>query len=255
MESERRVVIVTGGAYGIGRGIVKYFCGRNSVAVIADINSERGGALEEEIKSAGGHAHFIRTDVREEESVKQMVARIAEQQGRIDVLCNNAGIEKYLPAENYTLDDWNAIVHTNLRGAFLCSKYALPYLRLTRGSVVNISSVQGLACEYKISVYASSKAGLLAFTRGMALDYAKDGVRVNAVCPGPIRTGMMEAFLKTQKDPEAALTAAAASVPLGRIGEPEDIAAIVYFLTSSDASFITGGSFVVDGGVLAKLAT
>ena len=115
------------------------------------------------------------------------MARVSEVFGRIDVLCNNAGIERYRRAEEYTIDDWNAISETNLRGAFLCTKYAYPLLKKSRGCIVNISSVQGFANEPQISAYAASKAGLLGLTRGMALDFAVDGVRVNAVCPGAIQ--------------------------------------------------------------------
>lgn len=146
------------------------------------------------------------------------------------------------------------MVDTDLRGPFLCSKYAFPALRQQRGSIVNIASVQGLACEPNTAVYAAAKAGLLALTRGMALDFAPEGVRVNAVCPGAIQTGMMEAYLAQQSKPEAVLASMAKAIPLGRVGEPEDIARVVYFLGSPDAAYITGANLVVDGGLLAKLA-
>jgi NAD(P)-dependent dehydrogenase (short-subunit alcohol dehydrogenase family) len=253
-EQTGKVVVVSGGAYGIGRGIVRHFAARGFAVVIADINGDRGQALEKEIAAQGGEAFFVRTDVRDETSIQKMVATTIDRCGRIDVLCNNAGIERYKVTEDYTLEDWDAIVHTNLRGPFLCSKYALPHLRKTQGSVVNIASVQGIACEPGISIYAATKGGVLAFTRGMALDCAKDGVRVNAICPGAINTGMMEAAVAGQADPQAALDAVARLIPLGRIGEPQDIAPLVYFLASADASYITGATFVVDGGLLAKLA-
>jgi NAD(P)-dependent dehydrogenase (short-subunit alcohol dehydrogenase family) len=253
-EQTGRVAIVSGGAYGIGRGIVRHFAARRFAVLIADLNAERGQVLEEEIGRQGGEALFVRTDVREEATVKEMVVAAIERWGRIDVLCNNAGIERYKVMDDYTVEDWQAIVHTNLRGPFLCSKYALPYLRKVKGSVVNIASVQGIACEPGISVYAATKGGVLAFTRGMALDCAKDGVRVNAICPGAINTGMMEAALTGQADPQGVADALARSIPLGRIGEPEDIAPLIYFLASADASYITGATFVVDGGLLAKLA-
>jgi NAD(P)-dependent dehydrogenase (short-subunit alcohol dehydrogenase family) len=245
---------VTGSAYGIGRGIARHFAARQTAVLIADINQERGKEVESAILATGGQALFVLTDVIEEDSVRRMVERCIAEWGRIDVLCNNAGIERYNPAADYAREDWDAIVHTNLRGAFLCSKYALPHLIKTKGSIINIASVQAIACESNISVYASSKAGLLAFTRGAALDYARHGVRVNAICPGAIHTGMMEDFLATQSDPEKALSAAANAIPLGRVGQPEDIAPLVYFLASQEASYITGGTFVVDGGVLARLA-
>lgn len=249
-----KVAVVSGGAYGIGRGIVRYFAARGCTVLIADINSERGHALQKDIAAQGGKALFVRTDVRDETSVKGMIAEAMASYGRIDILCNNAGIENYRATEDYAFEEWKAIVDTNLLGPFLCSKYALPHLRKVKGSVINIASVQAIACEPRISVYASTKGGILAFTRGMALDCAKDGVRVNAICPGAINTGMMEAALAGQADPKVVLDALARSIPLGRVGEPEDIAPLVYFLASDDASYITGATFVVDGGLLAKLA-
>lgn len=254
MNQPQRVAIVTGSAYGIGRGIARHFAARNTAVLVADINQERGLEVESAIRAAGGQALFTLADVIEESSVRGMVERCVAEWGRIDVLCNNAGIERFRAAADYSQDDWDAIVHTNLRGAFLCSKYALPHLIQTKGSIINIASVQALACEPSISVYASSKAGLLAFTRGAALDYARQGVRVNAICPGAIHTGMMEAFLTTQSDPQEALSAVAKAIPLGRVGQPEDIAPLAYFLASEEASYITGGTLVVDGGVLARLA-
>jgi NAD(P)-dependent dehydrogenase (short-subunit alcohol dehydrogenase family) len=253
--SDSRVALVTGGAYGIGRGIVHEFAAKGDAVVIADRDAERGVALESSLKVAGKQVLFVPTDVRIELEIQALMRRVGDAFGRIDVLCNNAGIERYRRADEYTLDDWNAISETNLRGAFLCAKYAYPFLKKSRGSIVNISSVQALASEPQISVYAATKAGLLALTRGMSLDFAVDGVRVNAVCPGAIRTGMMEPFLKDQPDPEEAVKAIGRTIPLGRVGQPEDIAQAVYFLASPAAAYITGATLVVDGGLLSRLST
>jgi NAD(P)-dependent dehydrogenase (short-subunit alcohol dehydrogenase family) len=252
---QSRVALVTGGAYGIGRGIVQEFAGKGEAVVIADLDAERGTALESSIAASGGQVLFVRTDVRVESQIQGLMARVSEVFGRVDVLCNNAGIERYRRAEEYTIDDWNSISETNLRGAFLCTKYAYPFLKKARGCIVNISSVQGLASEMQISAYAASKAGLLGLTRGMALDFAADGVRVNVVCPGAIRSGMMEPFIKDQPDPEEAVKAIGRTIPLGRVGQPEDIAQAVYFLASAAASYITGATLVVDGGLLSRLST
>jgi NAD(P)-dependent dehydrogenase (short-subunit alcohol dehydrogenase family) len=253
--TETRVAIVTGGAYGIGRGIVQHFAGKSESVVIADRDKERGTALECSIKAAGGQVLFVSTDIRIESQIESLMRRVSEVFGRIDVLCNNAGIERYRRADEYTIEDWNAISETNLRGTFLCTKYAYPLLKKARGCVVNISSVQGVANEPQISAYAASKAGLLGLTRGMALDFAADGVRVNAICPGAIQSGMMEPFIKDQPDPEEAVKAIGRTIPLGRVGQPEDIAAAVYFLASQSASYITGATLVVDGGLLSRLST
>jgi NAD(P)-dependent dehydrogenase (short-subunit alcohol dehydrogenase family) len=253
--TETRVALVTGGAYGIGRGIVQHFAGKGDSVVIADRDAERGTALESSIKASGGRVLFVSTDIRIESQIESLMTTVSEVFGRIDVLCNNAGIERYRRADEYTLEDWNAISETNLRGTFLCTKYAYPLLKRVCGCVVNISSVQGLANEPQISAYAASKAGLLGLTRGTALDFAADGVRVNAICPGAIRSGMMEPFIKDQPDPEEAVKAIGRAIPLGRVGQPEDIAQAVYFLASQAASYITGAVLVVDGGLLSRLST
>lgn len=253
--AESRVALVTGGAYGIGRGIIQEFARKGDAVVIADRDAERGAALQTSLRAAGNQVLFVQTDIRVETQVQALMTTVSESLGRIDVLCNNAGIERYHRAEEYTIDDWNAISETNLRGAFLCAKYAYPLLKKFRGCIVNISSVQGIANEPRISAYAASKAGLLGLTRGMALDFAADGVRVNAVCPGAIQTGMMEPFIKDQPDPEEAVRAIGRTIPLGRVGQPEDIAQAVYFLASPAASYITGATLVVDGGLLSRLST
>jgi NAD(P)-dependent dehydrogenase (short-subunit alcohol dehydrogenase family) len=200
-------------------------------------------------------ALFVRTNVRIENQIQELMTTAFEVFGRIDVLCNNAGIESYKRPEEYTIDDWTAIHETNLRGAFLCTKYAYPFLKKSGGAIINISSVQAIANEANISVYAASKAGLLGLTRGMALDFALDGIRVNAVCPGAIRTGMMEAQIRDHANPEEAVEAIGRTIPLGRVGLPEDIAHAVYFLASPSAGYITGATLVVDGGLLSRLST
>lgn len=253
--SESRVVIVTGGAYGIGRGIVEEFAAKGDRVVIADRDADRGAALESAMLSSSATVMFVRTDVRNESNIKNLMTTVLNSFGSIDVLCNNAGIESYKRADEYTIDDWNAIAETNLRGAFLCSKYAYPLLKKNRGCIVNISSVQAFANESRISAYTASKAGLLGLTRSMALDFAPDGVRVNAVCPGAIRSGMLEACVKDDPNPEQAIEALGRTIPLGRVGEPKDVARAVYFLASSDAAYITGAALVVDGGLLSRLST
>ncbi len=248
-------MIVTGGTYGIGRGIVRLFAGRGDAVVIAGRNTERGLVLEAEVREAGGRSLFVQTDVRDEASILNLIERAVSAWGRLDVLCNNAGIERYAPADQYSIDDFNAIVETNLRGMFLCAKHAFRHLRERRGAIVNISSVQAIANEPKISVYAGSKAGILGLTRGMAVDFGPAGVRVNAVCPGAIAsTGMFENALASPEDAAFVAASVSKAIPLGRMGEPEDIARAVYFLASPEASYINGASLVVDGGLLAKLA-
>jgi meso-butanediol dehydrogenase / (S,S)-butanediol dehydrogenase / diacetyl reductase len=248
--AEPRVAIVTGGAYGIGKAIVSRCAAENDTVVIADINADRGRQLEQSVP----HALFKQTDVQSEEQIAELIEFTVSRFGKIDVLCNNAGIERYKAAQEYSSADWSAIINTNLRGAFLATKYAFPHLRKQKGCVVFTSSVQAIANERNISLYASSKAGLLGLMRGLAVDFARAGVRVNAVCPGATFTGMMEAALQSEADPEGTLRRLSEAIPLGRIGTPEDVANAVYFLASPQAAYITGAYLVVDGGVLAGLA-
>ncbi|HWR17736.1 MAG TPA: SDR family NAD(P)-dependent oxidoreductase [Terriglobales bacterium] len=252
---EPRVVIVTGGAYGIGRAIAKRFAADGYGVVIADINSNRGASLEKDLQNENRRALFVAADIRDEQDIERLINRTIEAFGKIDVLCNNAGIEYYRRAEEYSAQEWSAITDTNLRGTFLCSKHAFLSLKKTRGCIVNISSVQAFATESNISVYAATKAGILGLTRGMALDFSSEGVRVNAVCPGAIQTGMMEPFLAAASDVQEALKGFGEKIPLGRVGQPEDVAEAVHFLASDAARYITGASLVVDGGLLCRLAT
>jgi NAD(P)-dependent dehydrogenase (short-subunit alcohol dehydrogenase family) len=218
---EPRVVLVTGGAYGIGRGIVLEFAKRGERIVIADRDDQRGSSVESSVRSSGGEAVFVHADIRVDDEVEELIRRAVESFGCINVLCNNAGIECYRRADAYALDEWNAIIETNLRGTYLCAKHAYGFLKKVQGCIINISSVQAFASEPHISAYAASKAGLLALTRAMAIDFAADGVRVNAVCPGAVQTGMMEVFLRGQDDPATVINEIGSKIPLGRVGQPE----------------------------------
>ena len=252
--SLERVIIVTGAASGIGSSIARRFASENSAVVVADINVRQGESVVQAINSAGGHASFIHTDVGSEESVRSMVTTVLERFHRLDVLVNNAGIEFYALADEVSTDEWQHVQNINLRGAWLCAKYCLPQLKIDKGVIINIASIQGFACERGVAPYAATKAGLMALTRGMALDFAPDGVRVNAICPGAIQTGMMEQYLANEPDPESILRKMREAIPLHRVGEPDDIAGAAWFLASGEASYITGASLVVDGGVLARHA-
>lgn len=251
----QRIVLVTGGAYGIGRAIARRFAAGGDAVVIADLDRQRGPALENELLERGSFATFYSIDLRDPAAIEELIAFTVSRLGALDVLCNNAGIEISRRADEFTQIDWDAMMDVNFRAAFLASKFALPHLRARGGSIVNIASVQGLACEAHTAIYAGTKAGLLALTRGMAIDFAPLGVRVNAICPGAIHTGMMEKYAHTQADPEAVLNALGAKIPIGRIGKPEEIAAVAHFLASPEASYVTGAHFVVDGGLSAHLAT
>jgi NAD(P)-dependent dehydrogenase (short-subunit alcohol dehydrogenase family) len=206
------------------------------------------------MRASGASCTFVHTDVRDAAALEGLVAAAAsEGAGRLDALVNNAGIEKYAEPSQFTPEDWDSILGTNLRSAFLCSRLAEPHLARTGGSIVNVSSVHAFANERGAAIYAASKTGLLGLTRTLALDFAPR-VRVNAVCPGAIQTGLMEKYLASQEDPAAVAEEMGARIPLARVGAPEDVAGVIWFLASPEAAYMTGSTIVVDGGLLARLA-
>jgi NAD(P)-dependent dehydrogenase (short-subunit alcohol dehydrogenase family) len=249
-----QTIVVTGGANGIGRGICHLFAARGWRVYCADKDESRGLELQREIGAGGGTLIFVPTDVRRVPALEALIETAAST-GRIDTLVNNVGIEKYARPEEFTLEDWDAIVEVNLRSTFLCARLALPHLAKVQGSIVNISSVQGFANEPGSSIYAATKSGILGLTRCLAVDFAAQRVRVNAVCPGAIYTAMTEAALVNDPHPQQTLDELSERIPLGRVGEPADVASAVFFLASAEASYITGASLVVDGGLLSRLAT
>ena len=248
-----KVAIITGGARGIGAGGCRVFCSEGARVVIADIDRENGESLAGELVSAGHDAIFMETDVAVTESVRACIAATIGHFGHIDILYNNAGWGDPKPFYECSEDEWERTLGINLRGTFLCSKYAVrEMLKRGSGAIVNTGSGHSEATIGGLAVYAASKGGVLMLTRGMALDLARTGIRVNCILPGAIRStagGMdpeeLEAMYDEMKDDQ----------PVGRIGEPEEIAHVAVFLASEAASFVTGAAFAVDGGLLARLTS
>ncbi len=224
-----RVAVVTGGGSGIGRATAEAFANGGFRVAVLDMLPDEGQRTVQRIRGDGGSAIALRTDVRSAGEVQEAVEQVTRRFGRIDVLCSNAGIERYRRADEYSVDEFTAIVDTNLRGPFLCTKYAYPHLRERKGSVVNVFSVQAFASESRISVYAATIAGLLALTSDMALDFAPDSVRVNAVCPGAVRTGMLKGGMDIVGNRQDASAVLEGRIPLGRVGEAEAIARTIVF--------------------------
>lgn len=247
----RKCALVTGGGQGIGRGVTKRLLQAGWAVVIAELDREAGEEAAAEY-AASGPVLFQYTDVRDEASVAAAVAGAVARFGRIDGLVNNAGIARARSAKltALALADWNAVIGTNLTGAFLCAKHAAPHLKAARGAIVNVASTRALMSEADTEAYAASKGGLGALTHALALSLGPD-VRVNCVSPGWIDvTGWKK---KSARDPAKLSKADHAQHPVGRVGTPEDIAEAVLYLLEDKSGFVTGANLIVDGGMTRKM--
>jgi NAD(P)-dependent dehydrogenase (short-subunit alcohol dehydrogenase family) len=249
------VVVVTGSARGIGRAIVLAFASEDAMVGVLDQDLPGAEAVAREIEASGGSALAVGADVSDAQSVNAAVGMVHRHFGGIGVVVNNAGVERYGSAEEIDEADWDFVIGTNLTGAWLMSRAALPLMRARGGGViVNMASVQAFVNEPRNVAYGVSKAGLLALTRGIAVDHAREHIRCVCVAPGSVMTPMLEAAAEKARpgDPEAGLRAWAESIPIGRIIEPSEVASLVLFLASDSAAAITGSCHLVDGAVLAK---
>jgi NAD(P)-dependent dehydrogenase (short-subunit alcohol dehydrogenase family) len=253
-----RRAVVTGGALGIGRGIVHGLAAEGCRVAVADIDGPAAEALVDELRTSGRDAVAVVGDVSSAADTARMIDEAVGRLGGIDILVNNAGIQPtdwYFRIEDMPEAVWDRIVAVNLKGVFLMSKYALPHIRQASpgGVIVNMSSVQGLQSMPGVPAYAATKGGILSLTRNMALDYAPEGIRVVALCPGTIDSELVRDLARAEGgDLDANLERYGAFHPLGRLGRPEDVANAVVFLASDRASFITGASLNVDGGFMAQ---
>lgn len=248
-----KTVIVTGGAKGIGRAISLSFAQAGANTVCADVDEAAGAEITQLAAAAEGKLLFVKADVSQAAECKALVEQTVAEFGGVDILCNNVGIQptsSYLPAHELTEEMWDRIINVNLKSRFLMTKYCVPEMKKRGGgAIINTASVQGVQSAYGVAPYAASKGGDLSLTRQLALEYAKDNIRVLAVNPGTIETPLA---LEGSTSVEALREAAARTHPLGRIGQPEEIANVVLFLASDKASFMTGSYVNVDGGMLAK---
>jgi len=249
--STQRVVYITGGAQGIGKGIALHLLRQDYAVTITDIDTEAGGECLEEL-SPIGPIHYFAADVREERDAADSLRETVERFGRLDGVINNAALANpyHDSITELSLESWRRVLDTNLTGAFLTAKYAVPHLRLTGGSIINIASTRALQSEANTEAYAASKGGIVALTHAMALSLGPE-VRVNAISPGWI--DVSEWQKRSERRPAELTDVDHLQHPAGRVGTPEDVAAMAAFLLSEEAGFITGQNFVVDGGMTRKM--
>jgi NAD(P)-dependent dehydrogenase (short-subunit alcohol dehydrogenase family) len=252
-----KVVLISGGAHGIGEAAAVAFAREGYRVAVADVDKKTGEALSTR-HSAAGNIIFIHADVSRSEDAWDAVQKTVAAFGRIDILFNNAGIQ---PPESYrTVEDlaeavWDRVMNVNAKSCFLLCKYAIPeMIKQGGGVIINNASAQGLQSQKLVPAYAASKGAVLSLTRNLALDYADKNIRVVAICPGSVDTPMLRASaaMATPQNPEKSLKEWGRKHPLGRIGKPDEIAAVVLFLASDKASFITGEYVCIDGGLMAK---
>ncbi len=248
---EDKVILVTGGSSGIGRASALAFIREGAKVVIGDRDIDGGEETIHMISEAGGQSIFVEVDVSKASEVERLVNKTIETYGRLDCAFNNAGVGPvyHLTAE-YREEDWDRIISINLKGVWLCMKYEIPQmLKQSKGAIVNMASAVGLVGIENRPAYTASKHGVVGLTKVAALDYATSSIRINAVCPGYIRTPMNERIWLT--DPEVEITATARH-PMGRVGTSEEVAEAVVWLCSDKASFVTGHTLVIDGGWVAR---
>jgi len=254
MEPAEQVVIVTGAGSGIGRGIALRFAEDGAAVVVADVHAANGEQVAAECRQAGRRALFVATDVSRADECRRLVERTVAEYGRVDALVNNAGVNFVKPTLEMDEADWDRVVDVDLKGTFLCSRYALAVMvPQRRGNIVNIASVHTVATLPEAAPYAAAKGGVEMLTKALALEFAPYNIRVNAVSPGLTDTQIWADVLDAAADPDAARRHWFDNIPLGRAQTPREVANVVRFLVSDDAGYITGANLFSDGGMTALL--
>jgi NAD(P)-dependent dehydrogenase (short-subunit alcohol dehydrogenase family) len=245
-----KVAIVTGGGSGIGKEISILFGLEKGKIAVADYNKEQGTETVRRIKERGGEASFFKCDVSQSSDVKNMIGKAVMKYGLPDVLVNNAGIEQVVSSIADTPEEvWESVIRTNLKGVFLGMKYVIPHLLNRGGAIINIASTAGIVGQPFCAVYAASKGGVIQLTKTVALEYATNNIRVNCICPGAIDTPHLHRVRSSEL--WKTISPLRAQTPMGRLGKPTEVAQLALFLACEGAAFITGASFVVDGGLTA----
>lgn len=249
MRLKGKVSFITGAGSGIGRATALRFASEGSIVVIADRNLQAAEKTQQLVEQGSGIGQAIAVDITQEQQVAEALAKTVDEFGRLDILYNNAGVSVLKPITETTEADWDFLFGVNLKGMFFGCKHAIPYMvQQGSGIIINTASELAIVGQPLYSAYCATKGGVLAFTRALSVEWVSKGIRVNAICPGPIKTPMLQAEFNIAADPTAEETAAIQSIPVGRLGKPDDIARVALFLASDDAEFVHGAAIVADGG-------
>jgi NAD(P)-dependent dehydrogenase (short-subunit alcohol dehydrogenase family) len=249
-----KVALVTGAAMGLGAAIATAFAAEGAAVGLLDVDEDALAGTVASITRAGGRAVPIVGDVSRAEAAERAIGTVVSEFGGLDVLVNNAGVVRYGELPRFSEEDWDYVLDINLKGMYQTSRFAIPEMRKRgNGAIVNLASVQAYWSHQGAVAYSASKGGIVAFTRALALDHAREGIRVNAVAPGTVLTPMVRdaAQRSNPENPEAALAEFAQSHPIGRLIQPEEVASVVLFLASDKAAVVTGITIPVDGGLMA----
>lgn len=254
MRFDEKAVVVTGGALGIGQAACELLAERGASLAILDWDAEAGNETCDKINSDGGKATFAKVNVSDASQVTDAIKKAYDTFGRIDSLVVSAGIQRYGTAISTDDAQWDEVIGVNLKGAWNAARATIPFLQESGGgTIVNVSSVQALASQQNVLAYTVSKHGLLGLTRSMAMDFAKDNIRANAVCPGTVDTPMLRWAASLDPNPRSVYDACNQMHPLGRIAQPREIAEVIAFLAHESSSFVTGAVWTVDGGLLTQI--
>lgn len=254
MRFDGKGVVVTGGALGIGLATAKLIAERGGSVAILDRDEAAGSKAAEEIAAAGGRAAFRVADVADGDAVASAIEGVVEEVGPLAALVVSAGVQRYGNAETTTPEVWDEVMGVNLRGAWHAARAVIPHLRRAGGgSIVNVSSVQGLASQQNVLAYTASKHGLIGLTKAIAMDHAHENIRANALCPGTVDTPMLKWAASLDPDPGSVYDACNRMHPLGRIARPREIGEVAAFLAHESSSFVTGSVWTVDGGLLTQI--
>ena len=257
MRLENKIAVVTGGGMGIGRSGALAFAVEGAAVTVADVNMQAANQVVEEIRASGGRAVAVLADVSKSADAERIAQETVRAFGGIDFLLNNAGIQTYGTVTETDEDTWDRTLNINLKGMYLVAKYCIPeMLKRGGGAIVNIASIQGLANAKRVAAYAAAKGGVIALTRTIGVDYARQNIRANCICPGGVITPMMYESMAMNYQPEQyeeEIRKSGQNYPVGRLGEADEIAKVAVFLCTDESTFMTGSTVVVDGGYMAAL--